>query len=142
VWGLGHLATGALSDRVGRKPLIVAGMWLQAAALAGFALAGSFGWWALSAVALGTGTALVYPSLLAAIGDVAHPAWRARSVGVYRLWRDGGFAVGALLSGAIADLWGIRPAIWAVAVLTAASGTLVAARMYETLHRRPAPSAG
>jgi MFS family permease len=141
VWGLGQLVTGAASDRYGRKPLIVAGMLLQAAALAGFAIADSFGWWAMAAVALGAGTALVYPTLLAAIGDVAHPTWRARSVGVYRLWRDGGFAVGALLSGTIADLWGIRPAIWAVAALTAASGTLVAARMYETLHRGPLPSA-
>ena len=94
--------------------------------------------WAGAAVLLGAGTAMVYPALLAAIGDVAHPTWRARSVGIYRLWRDGGFAVGALLSGAIADLWGIRPAIWTIAALTAASGLLVAARMYETL-RPPAP---
>ncbi len=137
VWGAGQLVTGALSDRLGRKPLIVAGMGLQALALAGFAAAGSFRWWAVAAVGLGAGTALVYPTLLAAIGDVAHPTWRARSVGVYRLWRDGGFAVGALLSGVIADLWGIRPAIWTVAVLTAASGALVAARMHETLRRDP-----
>ncbi len=138
VWGVGQLVTGALSDRVGRKPLIVAGMLLQAAALAGFALATSFAAWAGAAVALGAGTAMVYPTLLAAIGDVAHPTWRARSVGIYRLWRDGGFAVGALLSGLVADAWGIRPAIWTVAALTAASGLLVAARMYETLHREPA----
>ena len=138
VWGAGQLVTGALSDRVGRKPLIVAGMLLQAAALAGFALAGSFAAWAAAAVALGAGTAMVYPTLLAAIGDVAHPAWRARSVGIYRLWRDGGFAVGALLSGLVADAWGIRPAIWTVAALTATSGILVAVRMYETLHRGPA----
>lgn len=138
VWGAGQLVTGALSDRVGRKPLIVAGMLLQAAALAGFAVAGSFTAWAAAAVALGAGTAMVYPTLLAAIGDVAHPTWRARSVGIYRLWRDGGFAVGALLSGLVADAWGIRPAIWTVAALTAASGLLVAARMYETLHRTTA----
>jgi MFS family permease len=81
---------------------------------------------------LGAGTALVYPTLLAAIGDVAHPAWRARSVGVYRLWRDGGFAAGALIAGALADAFGIRAAVWAVAALTAASGLFVAARMYET----------
>jgi len=81
---------------------------------------------------LGAGTAMVYPTLLAAIGDVDHPAWRARSVGVYRLWRDGGFAVGAVLAGAIADAFGILAAIWAVAVLTAASGLVVAVRMYET----------
>jgi MFS family permease len=138
VWGVGQLVTGALSDRVGRKPLIVAGMLLQAAALAGFALATSFATWAGAAVALGAGTAMVYPTLLAAIGDVAHPTWRARSVGIYRLWRDGGFAVGALLCGLVADAWGIRPAIWTVAALTAASGLLVAARMYETLQRVPA----
>jgi MFS family permease len=136
VWGVGQLVTGAASDRVGRKPLIVAGMSLQAVALAGFALADSFPGWAVAAVALGAGTAMVYPTLLAAIGDVAHPTWRARSVGVYRLWRDGGFAVGALASGAIADTWGVRPAIWAVAALTAASGVLVAVRMHETHDRR------
>jgi MFS family permease len=81
---------------------------------------------------------MVYPTLLAVIGDVAHPAWRARAVGVYRLWRDGGFAVGALLAGAIADLWGVRAAIWTVAGLTLASGMVVALRMYETLHARQA----
>ena len=135
VWGAGQLVTGALSDRWGRKWLIATGMWVQAVALAGTALAGSFGVWALAAVGLGAGTALVYPTLLAAVGDVAHPAWRARSVGVYRLWRDGGFAVGALLAGVLADAYGIRAAIWAVAVLTAASGAVVAVRMYETLHR-------
>jgi MFS family permease len=136
VWGAGQLLTGALSDRIGRKPLIVAGMLVQGVALAGFAVAGSFWPWAAAAVLLGAGTAMVYPTLLAAIGDGAHPSWRARSVGIYRLWRDGGFAVGAVLSGAIADLWGIRPAIWTVGALTAGSGLLVAARMYETL---PAP---
>ena len=132
VWGLGQLATGAASDRLGRKNLIVAGMLLQAAALALVAVVDSFALWAVAAVVLGAGTALVYPTLLAAIGDVAHPAWRARSVGVYRLWRDGGFAVGALLGGVIADLYGLRTAVAVVAVITAASGLLVAARMYET----------
>ena len=92
--------------------------------------------WAAAAVLLGLGTAMVYPTLLAAIGDVAHPLWRARSVGVYRLWRDSGFAAGALLAGAIADAFGIRAAIWTVAALTAASGLVVAVRMYET--RSPA----
>ncbi len=133
VWGLGQLVTGALSDRVGRKPLIVAGMWTQALALALVATADSFGLWALAAVLLGAGTALVYPTLLAAVGDVAHPAWRARAVGVYRLWRDGGFAVGALLAGVLADMFGVRAAVSVVAVLTAASGLVVALRMYETL---------
>jgi MFS family permease len=137
VWGFGQLVTGALSDRWGRKWLIVAGMLLQAAALALVAAADTFTWWAFAAVALGAGTAMVYPTLLATIGDVAHPSWRARAVGVYRLWRDGGFAVGALMAGLIADAYGIRAAVWAVAALTAVSGVLVAVRMYET-HPRSA----
>ncbi|HEX6339366.1 MAG TPA: MFS transporter, partial [Jiangellaceae bacterium] len=136
VWGAGQLLTGALSDRWGRKRLIVTGMLVQAAALAVVAAGTDFVVWAVAAVLLGAGTAMVYPTLLAAIGDVAHPAWRARSVGVYRLWRDAGFAVGALLSGIVADLLGIRAAVWVVAALTAASGMLVAVRMYET-HPRP-----
>ncbi len=136
VWGIGQLFTGALSDRWGRKFLITTGMLLQAAALAVIALADTFSAWAVAAVFLGAGTALVYPTLLAAIGDVAHPTWRARSVGIYRLWRDGGFAVGAVLAGVLADLWGIRGAVWAVALITAASGLVVATRMYET-HPRP-----
>jgi MFS family permease len=107
-------------------------MLLQAGALGLVALGGSFAVWAIAAVLLGVGTAMVYPTLLAAIGDVAHPAWRARSVGVYRLWRDGGFAVGALAAGLLADAYNIRTAIWVIAALTAASGLLVAARMYET----------
>ena len=132
VWGLGQLATGALSDRWGRKHLITAGMLLQAAALALIAASDTFDRWAIAAVVLGAGTAMVYPTLLASIGDVAHPSWRGRAVGVYRLWRDLGFAVGALLTGVLADAFGIRDAIWAVAALTAASGVLVAWRMYET----------
>ncbi len=136
-WGAGQLVTGALSDRLGRKWLIASGMWVQAGALALYALGSTFGTWALAAMLLGTGTAMVYPTLLAAIGDVAHPAWRARSVGVYRLWRDGGFAVGALLAGILADAYGILSAIWVIAALTGASGLVVAVRMYET-HRRPA----
>ena len=136
VWGLGQLATGALSDRWGRKGLIVTGMLTQAAALAVVASAESFTTWLVAAAVLGAGTAMVYPTLLASIGDVAHPSWRARAVGVYRLWRDGGFAIGAVLAGVIADAYGVRPAVWVVAALTAASGLLVAVRMYET-HRRP-----
>jgi MFS family permease len=132
VWGIGQLATGPLSDRHGRKPFIVAGMLLQAAALAWIAAAGSFTAWASAAVLLGAGTAMVYPTLLAAIGDVAHPGWRARAVGVYRLWRDGGFAIGALLAGVLADAYGIRAATGTVAALTAASGVLAWVRMYET----------
>ena len=136
VWSAGQLGTGALSDMIGRKWLIAAGMLVQAAALALTAVGATFATWAAAAVLLGLGTAMVYPTLLAAIGDVAHPLWRARSVGVYRLWRDSGFAAGALLAGAIADAFGIRAAIWTVAALTAASGLVVAVRMYET--RNPA----
>ena len=136
VWGVGQLFTGALSDRWGRKWMIAAGMWVQALALAMIATANAFALWAVAAVLLGAGTAMVYPTLLASIGDVAHPAWRARSVGVYRLWRDGGFAVGALLAGIVADALGVRAAVWTVAALTAVSGLVVAVRMYET--HRPA----
>jgi MFS family permease len=132
VWGLGQLVTGGLSDRIGRKPLIVAGMLTQAAAIGWIAATEGFPAWAVGAIALGAGTAMVYPTLIAAIGDVAHPSWRARSVGVYRLWRDGGFAVGALLAGVVADWFSITAAIWAVAFLTALSGLIVLGRMYET----------
>lgn len=132
VWGLGQLVTGGLSDRIGRKPLIVGGMLTQAVAIGWIAATTGFAPWALGAIALGAGTAMVYPTLIAAIGDVAHPSWRARSVGVYRLWRDGGFAVGALLAGILADAISITAAIWAVAGLTALSGLIVLGRMYET----------
>lgn len=132
VWGVGQLATGALSDRWGRKHLITIGMLTQAAGLAVIATAESFSGWSIATVLLGAGTAMVYPTLLAAIGDVAHPSWRARSVGVYRLWRDSGYAAGAVLGGIIADLWDLRTAVWAAAALSLTSGLLVAARMYET----------
>ncbi|MCP5026535.1 MAG: MFS transporter [Actinomycetia bacterium] len=132
VWGLGQLYTGGLSDRIGRKPLIAGGMLVQATAIAWMATVSGFGAWAVGASALGAGTAMVYPTLLAAIGDVAHPTWRARSVGIYRLWRDAGFAIGALLAGLLADLVSIEAAIYAVAALTAVSGLVVIARMYET----------
>ena len=138
-WGLGQLYTGGLSDRIGRKPLIAGGMLTQAVAIAWMAAVSAFWLWAAGAVVLGAGTAMVYPTLLAAIGDVAHPAWRARSVGVYRLWRDGGFAIGALLAGILADLVSIEAAIYAVAALTAVSGFVVLHRMYET-HPRPEPA--
>ena len=139
VWGLGQLFTGALSDRLGRKWLIAGGMWTQATAIGLIAGTHSFASWAAGALLLGVGTAMVYPTLLAAVGDVAHPRWRATSVGVYRLWRDGGFAVGALFAGVVADRLGLAAAIWAVAALTAASGCVVAVRMYEThaAHRAP-----
>jgi MFS family permease len=132
VWGVGQLLTGPLADRWGRKRLIVAGMLIQAAAIAAVAMATSFAVWAFATATLGLGTAMVYPTLLAAIGDVAHPSWRASAVGVYRLWRDSGFAVGALVAGIIADTISLDAAIWTVAALTAGSGVVVAVRMYET----------
>ena len=132
VWGLGQLYTGGLSDRIGRKRLIAGGMLTQAVAIGWIATSTGFAAWAVGAAVLGAGTAMVYPTLLAAIGDVAHPAWRARAVGIYRLWRDAGFAVGALLAGVVADLVSVEAAIWTVAALTAASGLVVAVRMYET----------
>jgi MFS family permease len=135
-WGVAQLATGALSDRAGRKPLIVAGMWTQAVAIAAVVLTGGFWPWAAAMVLLGLGTALVYPTLLAAISDVAHPDWRASAVGVYRLWRDGGYAVGAVLAGAAADALGVGWAIGAVGALTFLSGVVVLGRMDETLPGR------
>ena len=131
---LRQMLTGWLSDRWGRKWFIATGMLLQAAGIGLVAAASTFTPWALAAVLMGAGTALVYPTLLAVIGDVAHPVWRARAVGVYRLWRDLGYAVGALLAGVTADLFGLRPAIWIIAAITAASGLVVAMRMYETHH--------
>jgi MFS family permease len=132
VWGLGQPFAGALSDRLGRKGLIGAGLFLQAGAIGLLAVGGDFGVWAGAAVLLGVGTAMVYPTLLAAVGDVAHPSWRATAVGVYRFWRDLGFAVGALISGVVADRAGFGAAIWTVAGLTALSGAVVLIRMYET----------
>lgn len=138
VWGMAQIFTGALSDRVGRKPLIVWGMWVQAAGIAVIALSTRFAGFAAGSVLLGLGTAMVYPTLLAAIGDVARPAWRASAVGVYRLWRDLGYAVGALLAGITADLFGLTTAVWLVGVLTFLSGVIAAVRMNETLARTPA----
>jgi MFS family permease len=135
-WGIAQLWTGALSDRWGRKWLIAGGMAVQGAALVGLALGRGVRAWLAAAVLLGLGTAMVYPTLLAAVGDVAHPAWRATAVGVYRFWRDLGYAVGALLAGALADALGVPAAIVAVGVLTALTGVLVAVRMPETLPRR------
>jgi MFS family permease len=132
VWGICQVGTGALSDRTGRKGLIVGGMLLQAVAIATMAAGSSFGVWFLAAAALGLGTAMVYPTLLAVIADVAQPAWRASAVGVYRLWRDLGFAAGALLAGVIADGAGMTAAIWTVAGVTAISGLVVLVRMRET----------
>jgi MFS family permease len=136
VWGLGQLATGWASDRLGRKWMIVSGMWLQAAGILLTAATRSLTPWLLGAGLMGLGTALVYPTLLATVGDSAHPSWRASAVGVYRLWRDLGYAAGAILAGVTADLFGFIPAIATVGVLTTVSGFVVAVRMRETLPRR------
>jgi MFS family permease len=133
VWGMGQLATGALSDRWGRKWMIASGMWVQAVAIAGFVVGRSLWSWLIGATLLGIGTALVYPTLLAAVADVAHPDWRASAVGVYRLWRDAGYAVGAITVGLLADAFSVPLAIIAIAALTFASGVVVAGVMHETL---------
>lgn len=138
-WGIAQLFMGAWSDRVGRKWLIASGMWVQAIGIGAVALSSSFAGFASGATLLGIGTAMVYPTLLAAIGDVAHPSWRASSVGVYRLWRDLGYALGALLAGVTADALGLPAAMWLVAALTFTSGLVVAVRMTETLRHPSAP---
>lgn len=132
-WGVLQLWTGALSDRWGRKWLIASGMWVQAVAIWLIAVARGFTPWILGTALLGLGTALVYPTLLAAVSDVAHPNWRASAVGVYRLWRDSGYAIGALAAGIIADLFGISWAIVIIGGLTFMSGLVTAIVMYETL---------
>ncbi|PSJ58847.1 MFS transporter [Pseudaminobacter soli (ex Li et al. 2025)] len=131
VWGVGQVVTGPLSDRWGRKGLIVAGMWVQAAGLLLTALTGRFEWWMFASVLLGLGTAMVYPSLIAAVSDASHPTWRARSLSVYRFWRDLGYAIGALSAGLIADRFGFSAAIITIAVVTFLSGTIVAFVMRE-----------
>ena len=135
IWGTAQLLTGALSDRLGRKGMIVGGMILQGIAIGLLPLLHGFGWWALTMALLGLGTALVYPTLLAAVSDVAHPNWRASAVGVYRLWRDSGYALGALLAGVLADLFGVPWAIGVIAALTVLSGVIAQAVMAETLPR-------
>jgi MFS family permease len=139
VWGTGQLFTGALSDRIGRKGLIVGGQLTEAAGLLIIAFGDTFAVWAAGSVLFGAGTAMAYPTLIAAVGDIAHPAWRGAAVGVYRWWRDFGFAVGAVLAGVLADVYSIATAIVVIAAITAASGIDVAVRMTET-HRRPVGS--
>jgi len=132
-WGVLQLGPGALSDRWGRRWLIVGGMALQALSIWAILTVHAQGWWLLCAVGLGLGTAMVYPTLLAAVGDVSHPSWRASTVGVYRFWRDLGYAVGALTAGAIADIAGIATAIAAVGGVTMLSALITAVRLRETL---------
>ena len=141
VWGLLQVATGPLSDKWGRKGLIVAGMWVQAAALLVTAFGGSFLWWLVGSILLGVGTAMVYPSLIAAVSDASQPSWRARSLSVYRFWRDLGYAIGALSAGIISDLLGFQWAIASIAVLTFGSGVVVAWLMQKEPDR-PAVGAG
>jgi MFS family permease len=131
VWGVLQTITGPLSDRWGRKGLIVAGMWVQAAGLFLTAATRQFGWWLAASVLLGLGTAMVYPTLIASVSDASHPSWRARSLSVYRFWRDMGYAVGALASGIITDLFGAAWAIGSIGALTFVSGAVVAIAMRE-----------
>jgi MFS family permease len=132
VWGASQLVTGALSDRIGRKWLIASGMAVQSVGITIIALRWDYAGFAIGSVLLGLGTAMVYPTLLAAIGDVAHPSWRASAVGVYRLWRDLGYAFGAIIAGLVADQFGLSQAALVVAMLTLASSIIVALRMSET----------
>jgi MFS family permease len=136
VWGCLQVITGPLSDRWGRKWLIVGGMWVQAAGIFVTVAGRSFGWWMLGSVLLGVGTAMVYPALIAAVSDNAHPSWRARSLSVYRFWRDLGYAVGALCTGIIADTLGLSWAIGSVGVLTFISGAVVAVSLKEKTDNR------
>lgn len=131
VWGIGQIVTGPLSDRLGRKGLIVGGMWVQAIGLIMTALTSQFEWWLLASVLLGVGTAMVYPSLIAAVSDASHPSWRARSLSVYRFWRDLGYAIGALSAGLIADRFGFAAAILTIGIVTFLSGAVVAIAMRE-----------
>ena len=131
VWGVLQILTGPLSDRWGRKGLIVAGMWVQAGGLFLTALTRSFGWWFIASVLLGIGTAMVYPTLIASVSDASHPSWRARSLSVYRFWRDLGYAIGALSAGIMTDLFGAAWAIATIGVLTFASGAVVAVAMND-----------
>ncbi|HEY5127766.1 MAG TPA: MFS transporter [Bradyrhizobium sp.] len=130
-WGILQVATGPLSDRWGRKGLIVAGMWIQSAGLFLTAATRQFEWWLVGSLLLGLGTAMVYPSLIAAVSDASHPTWRARSLSVYRFWRDLGYAIGALSAGIIADIFGMAWAIGTIAALTLLSGAVVAVLMRE-----------
>lgn len=135
-WGFFQLFTGVLSDKVGRKQLIVYGMWVQAVALWLILLVDSYPWWIVGAIVLGLGTAMVYPTLQAAVSDVAEPSWRASSMGVYRFWRDTGYAFGAILAGLIADWLGVTWAIGLVAIVPLLAGFIAKLRLEETLSKK------
>jgi MFS family permease len=131
VWGMTQLVTGPISDKVGRKWMIVCGMWVQAVGLGIVASVSSLKFQVIAMVLLGFGTAMVYPTLLAAVSDGSYPSWRASAVGVYRLWRDLGYALGAILSGIIADTFGVGNAIFVVGILTFLSGVITALDFHE-----------
>jgi len=131
VWGVLQTVTGPLSDRWGRRGLIVTGMWVQGSGLFLIGITRTFEWWFLASALLGLGTAMVYPTLIAAVSDASHPSWRARSLSVYRFWRDLGYAIGALSAGMIADALGLSWAITIIAVLSFLSGAVVAVLMRE-----------
>jgi MFS family permease len=137
IWGAGQLGTGWISDYVGRKSFVVAGMLLQSLAIAGFVILPGFTWWFAESVLLGAGTALVYPALLAVVSDAARVPERATALGIYRFWRDSGYAAGAIIAGVIADAAGFPAAIITVACLTGLSALVVAVRMRETLPGSP-----
>ena len=131
-----QIYTGHLTDRIGRKWPIAGGMWLAAGGVALVALTTTLVGWIIGAVLMGVGMALLYPTLLAAVSDVAIPRWRATSLGVYRLWRDSGYAFGALAIGIIADAFGLLASFWFAAAIMTVSGCVVAILMYETLPSR------
>lgn len=132
VWGFSQLFTGALSDRIGRKPLVTGGLWVQSLGIALLVLGADSSAWLLAAIVMGLGTGMVYPTLLAAISDLAHPSWRASALGVYRLWRDSGYAFGALIGGLLADLFTIQVAVLVIAAFTAVSGAVTFFLLPET----------
>lgn len=142
VWGVLQTVTGPLSDRWGRKGLIAGGMWVQAVGLFMTALTETFWWWFAASVLLGLGTAMVYPTLIASVSDASHPSWRARSLSVYRFWRDLGYAIGALSAGIMTDLFGAAWAIGTIGVLTFASGAIAAIAMTEGARPKPSVSEG
>jgi len=135
-WALLQIYTGHLSDRLGRKWLIAGGMWLAGAGIVLVAISRVLLWWVSGAVLMGIGMALLYPTLLAVVSDVAAPRWRATSLGVYRLWRDSGYAFGALAIGIMADAFGLLASFWFAAGVMCLSGLLVVMFMYETLPTR------